>query len=39
MSFDIPQFVIADNSPEAEVIEAIISRDHVSVEEVVRRAL
>ena len=39
VSFDIPQIHIADNSPEARVIEAIMNRDHVSPEEVVRRAL
>jgi hypothetical protein len=38
MSFDIPLH-IADNSPEALIIEAIVLRDHVSPEEVVRRAL
>lgn len=39
MSFDIPQIHIPDDSPEAQVMEAIISRDHVSPEDVVRRAL
>lgn len=39
MSFDIPQLHFPGNSPEAQVIEAIINRDHVSPEEAVRRAL
>lgn len=39
MSFDIPPIHIADNSPEAKVMEAMINRDHVSPEEVVLRAL
>ena len=39
MSFDIPQIHIADNSVEAQVIEAIVNRDHITPEEVVRRAL
>jgi hypothetical protein len=39
MSFDIPQIHIPDNSPEAQVLEAIISREHVSPEQVVLRAL
>ena len=38
MSFDIP-IHLADNSPEARVIEAIVKRDRVSPEEVVRRAI
>lgn len=38
MSFDIPLH-IPDNTPEAQAIEAIASRDHVSPEEVVRRAI
>ncbi len=39
MSFDISNLHIADGSPEGQVVEAIISRDHVSPEEAVRRAL
>jgi hypothetical protein len=39
MSFDIPQMHIPDDSPEVRAIEAIISREHLSLEEVVRRAL
>ena len=39
MSFDIPQIHLPDNSPEARAIEAIISRDHVTAEEVVRSAI
>jgi len=39
MSFDIPQMRIPDNSTEARILEAIIDRDHVTVEEAVRRAL
>jgi len=39
MSFDIPKMHIADNTPEARVLEAIISRDHISAEEAVRRAI
>ena len=39
MSFDIPPLHIPDNSLEARAIEAIISRDHVSPEEAVRRVL
>jgi len=39
VSFDIPPMHIDDNTPEARIIEAIVSRDHVSPEEVVRRAL
>ena len=39
MSFDIPQMHIPDNSTEARILEAIIDRDHVTVEEAVRRAL
>jgi hypothetical protein len=38
MSFDIPLH-IENNTPEAQVIEAIIRHDHVSPEEAVRRAL
>jgi len=38
MSFDFP-IHIPDNSPEAKAIEAIVIRDHVSPEEVVRRAI
>jgi len=39
MSFDIPPMHIADNSPEAKAIEAILAHENVSPEEVVRRAL
>ena len=39
MSFDILNLHLADNSPEAGVIEGIVSREHVSPEEAVRRAL
>jgi len=39
MGFDIPQMHLPDNSHEAQVIEAVINRDQVSVEEAVRRAL
>jgi len=39
MSFDIPQMHIAGNSIEARNLEAIIDRDHVTVEEAVRQAL
>lgn len=38
MHFDL-HITIADDSPEAHVVEAIISRDHVSAEEAIRRAL
>ena len=39
MSFDIPNLHIPDNSPEAKVIEFIISRDTVTPEEAIRTAL
>ena len=39
MSFDVPQMHLPDNSPEAQIMEAIISREHVTPEEVVRMAL
>lgn len=38
MTFDIPLH-IPDNSREAQVIEAIMNRDHVSPEEAIRAAL
>jgi hypothetical protein len=38
VSFDFP-IHIADNSPEAQVLEAIVTREHVSPEEVIRRAI
>ena len=38
MNFDIPLH-IENNTPEARLIEAIVSRDHVSPEEAVRMAL
>ena len=38
MSFDIPLH-IENNTPEARLIEAIVSRYHVSPEEAVRKAL
>jgi len=39
MNYDIAQLHITDNSPEAQAIETIVNRDHVSPEEAVRRAL
>ena len=39
MSFDIPKLHFPDHSPEAQVIEGIVTRDHVSPGEAVRRAL
>jgi hypothetical protein len=39
MSVDIPPIHFPDNSREAQVIQAIVSRDHITPEEVVRRAL
>ena len=38
MSSDIPQMHFADNSYEAQVIEAVVNRDLVTVEEAIRRA-
>jgi len=39
MSFDIPKMHFPDDSQEARILEAIIDRDHVTVEEAIRRAL
>jgi len=38
MAFDL-HITIPDNSVEANVLEAMVNRDHVTPEEVVRRAL
>jgi predicted HTH domain antitoxin len=39
MSFDIPAIHLPDNSAEARILETIIRREHVSVEEAVRLAI
>ena len=39
MSFDIPEIHVADGSREAQILEAIMARDHVTTEEAVRSIL
>lgn len=39
MSFDIPEIHFPDNSQEAQVMEAIMRREHLTAEEIVRMAI